>query len=750
MILSTGSRVIQRLATARLSPAASLPMAGRLNEELRLVLEHNPQPLIPDPRSSCPPLTSPLSFYDKHLDKRLTLKKVMLFPSFATDLSKAIDRTFMTIREHKLSLPGVACNFPDLEFVQTFLEKGPVKDAESVGRAYQVVTSYFAKVLASMFSLHLNAPSWTSALAFHARPLTRQQEYYALNEDYTLEFSKPYLEPVDVNTMPKAAWTAMNETKQEEVKQARQRFPLLAVWQMFSISCEAEDALKIMDKVTDMDTFQSQTFLTVAPGCFPANVSHPQSPDAISTPWVANVLPLLSKSPTSGRTGPSGIAAAPIRSEALLRRSNRLSTKTAAKAKQVKQLKIVDGVDSSSPSNANSKKEWPNVTIPGKTTMADSPRDLAASILQHAWACAVERDSSFIVFHCGNFERIAFRHRSSQTLFISELIDVTRCKNPGYGEIHTTLFMAIIEDVLDRTRQLVQSEMETKPRNNSGKRKRGAPPPSEGHKRPKTRARLALEAAQVVEHRKKLAVVAEAIAERPLAVLRIHDRHFNSPVPASLLRIDRQATMDDSVFDSKKYFLLTITSKLGAGATGDVHSASLKFQASTGETVLFSDAVVKLAFDSEQRERMRNEFEVYEHLNSSGVEGIPTIFGLFKDVESEALALVMNNVGTSVWKRRPDKRSMSLAISALERVAFIEIMKSIHDAGVRHRDIRPDNLVVNDDGIVSIIDFDRTIMDSSEGSRKRELEHIMELLNGETFTIELGLPSFGTPGDSPI
>ncbi|KAF5386093.1 hypothetical protein D9615_002183 [Tricholomella constricta] len=625
-----------------------------------------------------------------------------------------------------------------------------IKDAKSVGKAYMAVTCVFAKNLASMFSLHLKAPRWTTALGFITRPVTRPQEYYALKEDSAPEFLEPYRQPECYGMMEKEAWNSMNETTKEGLKQARQKFPVLAVWQMFFFSCEVEDALKDMEKLADMDAFRSTTFLTVAPGCYPANIGLPQSPDAISTPWIASILPLLSKPLNPGHAGPSRLSTPSAGPRNLLRRSIRLSTKTAAKPKRAKKVMTVDVVDSTSPSNTNSKKKWPNVTIPGKTTMADATGVLATSILQHAWARAVERDSSFIVFHCGNFERIAFRHRSSQTLFISELIDVTGCKDPRYGELHLTLFVAIIEDVLDRTRQLVQSETDAKPRNSSRKRKREEPLPSEGYKRPKTRARLALEAAHAVEHQEKLAVVAKAIAERPLAVLRIHDRHFNSPVPASLLRVDRQAPTDDFVFEPREYFHLTIKSKLGAGATGDVHSATLEFQASTGETVLFSEAVVKLAFDSEQRGRMRNEFEVYEHLNSSGVTGIPTIFGLFKDVESDALALVMNNVGTSIWMRRPDKDCAGLAVSESERTAFAKIMESVHAAGVRHRDIRPDNLVISNDGIASIIDFDRAIINASEGSRKREFEHLVQLLGGESFTIEFGLPSFGTPRYSPI
>ena len=103
-----------------------------------------------------------------------------------------------------------------------------------------------------------------------------------------------------------------------------------------------------------------------------------------------------------------------------------------------------------------------SISVPCSIRMAD--RTIKA------WANAVETDSSFIILHCGTFERVAFRHRASQTLYVSELIDVTNCKNPHYGEIHLGLFLSIIKDALDRTLQLVVREKRT--RSSTGKRKR--------------------------------------------------------------------------------------------------------------------------------------------------------------------------------------------------------------------------------------------------------------------------------------
>ena len=62
----------------------------------------------------------------------------------------------------------------------------------------------------------------------------------------------------------------------------------------------------------------------------------------------------------------------------------------------------------------------------------------------------MEADASLIVFHCGNYERIGYRHRSSQTLFLSDLIDVSAGSEPHYGQLQIGLYMIILRDALER------------------------------------------------------------------------------------------------------------------------------------------------------------------------------------------------------------------------------------------------------------------------------------------------------------
>ena len=61
-------------------------------------------------------------------------------------------------------------------------------------------------------------------------------------------------------------------------------------------------------------------------------------------------------------------------------------------------------------------------------------------------------DTTFIIFNCGKYERIGVRHRATGTLFLSNLIDVHGCRDPGYGKIQVGLYLLMIRDAMERAR----------------------------------------------------------------------------------------------------------------------------------------------------------------------------------------------------------------------------------------------------------------------------------------------------------
>ncbi|KAG6815388.1 hypothetical protein H0H87_002331 [Tephrocybe sp. NHM501043] len=687
-----------------------------------------------------PKLTSPLTFYDKHLDQRLSLRKLSLAPSLTSNLSEAARFAFTATKDDGTEqLPPVDEDFPILKAAKISNDSLPA-DANLVGRKYQMETSFSVSVMASMLSLHPSSPTWTESLLLKVCRPPRAYVYSALNESYVLEFLKPYTPGggPPSSMIEKEAWNAMEMDTQEEVSKARERFRFLAVWQMFYIRREARRALKRMNSLLVLDPFPSPSCRTLTQTCVPSDGDLPLSPDAIGTAWGVSVATFAD----SGTTPLAGNATSTSISPDFIRRSARISAKVGNIVhRMIPPLQSRNSekhVDTKSPASRNTSDpqhfgHWTEVTIPSRAESTCNDEDMARLIVQHAWSRAVERDSTFIILHCGTYERIAFRHRSSGTLLLSDLIEVETCSNPAYGAIHVGLYISIIKDVLDRARQLIDAEAKVHPK----KRKRQFVNTAGTRKRPKTRATVALAEKQRIANEANFNAVCTEITQRQLALIRIQHSHYNSSVPASFLRY-RRAKNEKTVYKPEEYFCITLTASLGVGGTGDAHEGFIDLMGPEENTLSLSNIVVKFAFQSDERRRLRHEFKVYEHLKASRVTGIPHHFGLFKDVEGDTLALVMTKAGTPLPNRKPqpppDEYDPFFSVSKSERDDFIKVLQSIHAAGVRHRDIRAPNLVVNDHGVVSIIDFDRATLNSREETMQREMNHLLSTLDGEDFT----------------
>jgi len=151
-----------------------------------------------------------------------------------------------------------------------------------------------------------------------------------------------------------------------------------------------------------------------------------------------------------------------------------------------------------------------------------------------------------------------------------------------------------------------------------------------------------------------------------------------------------------------------------------VHRSALGVEGLDRSTPL--DVVVKLAFDSEQRDALKSEYEMYRLLRSKGVvKGITTVLGSFDDFEGGPSALVMLHAGVSlVTKPEP-------VLSVSECEAALTTLKSIHRIGILHGDIRPENILVSDSGI-TIIDFGHSCRCNNQVAKNKEYQRLRSLL----------------------
>jgi hypothetical protein len=74
-----------------------------------------------------------------------------------------------------------------------------------------------------------------------------------------------------------------------------------------------------------------------------------------------------------------------------------------------------------------------------------------------SWAQAVRNNCTIIVLHSGNHEIIGVRHRTTQTLYVSDLVE-PHCCTPAYGKIQVGVYISAVLDALDRARQVADVE----------------------------------------------------------------------------------------------------------------------------------------------------------------------------------------------------------------------------------------------------------------------------------------------------
>jgi hypothetical protein len=153
--------------------------------------------------------------------------------------------------------------------------------------------------------------------------------------------------------------------------------------------------------------------------------------------------------------------------------------------------------------------------------------------------------------------------------------------------------------------------------------------------------------------------IIQVASNRDVVLIYLQYDVYDSPIPSSFLRSAPPIMADPklptpplssraiSTYTPEECLTIVLTSEIGRGATGVVHRGTLKLETSGVSGPL--DVVVKLAFDNEQRDALRSEYEVYRSLRSKGVlKGITTSLGFFDDSEDGPCALVMLYAGRAL------------------------------------------------------------------------------------------------------
>lgn len=169
---------------------------------------------------------------------------------------------------------------------------------------------------------------------------------------------------------------------------------------------------------------------------------------------------------------------------------------------------------------------------------------------------------------------------------------------------------------------------------------------------------------------------------------------MTSPVSADQSRL----ALDDSFIGRTISGKWRIEKKLGAGGMGTVYLAT---DLTVDRPVALKFLLPALAAETEYRARFEREARVMAKVDHPN---LLTLYGVERD--GEVPFLVMKYVtGRTLAKLIKDRTKLPLTEAMPLIRQMTSALTSLHSQGYVHRDLKPGNIIVSDDGHVTLLDF---------------------------------------------
>ncbi|MBK9163783.1 MAG: protein kinase [Acidobacteria bacterium] len=180
-----------------------------------------------------------------------------------------------------------------------------------------------------------------------------------------------------------------------------------------------------------------------------------------------------------------------------------------------------------------------------------------------------------------------------------------------------------------------------------------------------------------------------------------------------------------------------IIEKIGSGGMGEVFLAE---DEKLGRKVALKTLPAEVATESERMRRFVLEAKTASGLNHPN---IITIYEINDDAEVPYIAMEYVKGETLARTLRNKRLEMSTVVDIAIQVAGA--LAAAHEAGVVHRDVKPDNIIIRPDGLVKVLDFGLVKLTENDGSSDPDAETVAHRTNPGMI---LGTASFMSPEQS--